>query len=43
MFWWLEIITKEPYCIYYFGPFDSLKEAQLEQGGYIEDLKVRFV
>ncbi|MFB2923346.1 MULTISPECIES: DUF1816 domain-containing protein [Aerosakkonema] len=39
MFWWLEIITKDPYCIYYFGPFDSLKEAQEEQSGYIEDLK----
>ncbi|MFB2938557.1 DUF1816 domain-containing protein [Aerosakkonemataceae cyanobacterium BLCC-F154] len=39
MSWWLEIVTKKPSCIYYFGPFDSLKEAELEKGGYIEDLR----
>ena len=36
--WWLQIITHRPYCIYYFGPFDSSKEAELAKGGYIEDL-----
>ena len=36
--WWIEIRTKMPPCIYYFGPFDSLKEARLSQHGYIEDL-----
>lgn len=36
--WWLEIETKIPQCIYYFGPFDSPQEAQNHQSGYIEDL-----
>jgi hypothetical protein len=36
--WWIEIRTKLPACIYYFGPFESKKEARLSQHGYIEDL-----
>lgn len=36
--WWVEIYTAKPECIYYFGPFDSAKEAKLNQIGYIEDL-----
>lgn len=36
--WWIEIRTKMPPCIYYFGPFDSLKETRLSRHGYIEDL-----
>lgn len=36
--WWLEIETKLPHCIYYFGPFDSPTEAEKHQSGYIEDL-----
>jgi Domain of unknown function (DUF1816) len=39
MFWWLEVITKNPYCTYYFGPYDSAGEAALAQEGFIEDLK----
>ncbi len=27
--WWLEVITKQPQCTYYFGPFASVKEAEL--------------
>jgi len=38
MSWWLEIVTKKPSCVYYFGPFDNSKEAELSKGGYIEDL-----
>lgn len=38
MFWWLEVITNKPHCIYYFGPFDSLPEAEIAQEGFIEDL-----
>lgn len=38
MSWWLEVVTKKPSCIYYFGPFDSLREAEVEKYGYIEDL-----
>ncbi|MEA5509132.1 DUF1816 domain-containing protein [Crocosphaera sp. UHCC 0190] len=37
--WWVEIITTQPRCLYYFGPFDSPEEAQINQGGYVEDLK----
>ncbi len=36
--YWIEVTTKQPYCIYYFGPFDSYGEAKRLQGGYIEDL-----
>ncbi len=36
--WWVEILTARPYCTYYFGPFESAKEAVLAQDGYIEDL-----
>ncbi|MGK7875690.1 MAG: DUF1816 domain-containing protein [Xenococcaceae cyanobacterium] len=37
--WWVEISTAQPRCTYYFGPFDSAKEAQFYQPGYIEDLQ----
>lgn len=36
--WWLQVITDIPYCVYYFGPFESFKEADLAKSGYIEDL-----
>lgn len=36
--YWVEITTKKPFCIYYFGPFDSYIEAKSMQGGYVEDL-----
>ncbi|MBD2294342.1 DUF1816 domain-containing protein [Anabaena sphaerica FACHB-251] len=36
--WWVEINTAVPHCTYYFGPFDSEKEAQLYRTGYVEDL-----
>lgn len=36
--WWVEINTAVPRCTYYFGPFDSEKEAQLYRSGYVEDL-----
>lgn len=37
--WWVEIITQNPRCTYYFGPFLSSKEAQAAQAGYKEDLE----
>ncbi|HEY9652531.1 MAG TPA: DUF1816 domain-containing protein [Coleofasciculaceae cyanobacterium] len=37
--WWVKIVTKNPDCIYYFGPFVSHREAQISQLGYIEDLE----
>lgn len=36
--YWVVIGTKQPYCIYYFGPFDSSTEAKQMQHGYVEDL-----
>jgi hypothetical protein len=38
LFWWVEINTLIPLCTYYFGPFDSRKEAQDSRTGYVEDL-----
>jgi hypothetical protein len=38
-YWWVKIITETPQCIYYFGPFDHAREAELTQKGYIEDLE----
>ena len=37
--WWVEIITQNPSCTYYFGPFMSYEEAEDAQDGYIEDLQ----
>ncbi|OKH21556.1 hypothetical protein NIES593_15165 [Hydrococcus rivularis NIES-593] len=38
-YWWVEIVTVNPQCIYYFGPFQSSQEAQTMGPGYIEDLQ----
>ncbi len=38
--WWVEIQTKNPQCIYYFGPFESTEEARASQDGYLEDLRL---
>jgi hypothetical protein len=35
---WVQIITTNPSCTYYFGPFITIKEAKLAQWGYIDDL-----
>lgn len=36
---WVKIFTENPQDLYYFGPFVSVREAQLHQGGYVEDLQ----
>ncbi len=36
--YWVEITTQTPACIYYFGPFLTVQEAEAEQDGYREDL-----
>lgn len=36
---WIEIVTDKPNCTYYFGPFLSRGEAQMAEGGYVEDLR----
>lgn len=37
--WWVEIVTHNPRCVYYFGPFLSVKDANAAKAGYIEDLE----
>ncbi|MGB3511590.1 MAG: DUF1816 domain-containing protein [Microcoleaceae cyanobacterium] len=37
--WWIEILTANPRCTYYFGPFLTKKEAQNAEAGYIADLE----
>ncbi len=36
--WWVEIVTTQPSCTYYFGSFSSQQEAERAQSGYLEDL-----
>ncbi|MEH1816235.1 MAG: DUF1816 domain-containing protein [Nostoc sp.] len=38
--WWVEIVTQNPRCTYYFGPFLSSSDATLASKGYIEDLEI---
>lgn len=37
--WWVEILTTQPQCTYYFGPFASINEANIATPGYVEDLE----
>ncbi|MEH1940988.1 MAG: DUF1816 domain-containing protein [Nostoc sp.] len=37
--WWVEIVTQNPRCTYYFGPFLTSSDAKLSSIGYIEDLE----
>ncbi|MEC4818377.1 MAG: DUF1816 domain-containing protein [Scytonema sp. PMC 1069.18] len=37
--WWVEIVTQNPRCTYYFGPFLSSADAQVALKGYVEDLE----
>jgi Domain of unknown function (DUF1816) len=37
--WWVEIVTDNPACTYYFGPFGSGYEAEAEKPGYVQDLE----
>lgn len=37
--WWVEIVTENPGCTYFFGPFLTAKEAGIEKDGYLEDLE----
>lgn len=36
---WVEIVTEQPQCTYYFGPFACARSAQKAVSGYVEDLK----
>lgn len=35
---WVEIVTENPTCTYYFGPFLDNGEAEAAKNGYVEDL-----
>jgi hypothetical protein len=37
--WWIEVITDNPRCTYYFGPFASGKDAEFAKTGNVEDLE----
>ncbi|MEB3338278.1 MAG: DUF1816 domain-containing protein [Leptolyngbyaceae bacterium] len=37
--WWIEIVTTEPSCTYYFGPFQNLTEAETDYLNYVADLE----
>ena len=37
--WWVEVKTENPRCIYYFGPFIGMKDAEASKAGYITDLE----
>ena len=36
--WWIKIKTHSPKCTYFFGPFDSVGEAEGHESGFLEDL-----
>lgn len=37
--WWTKIYTTNPFCIYYFGPFGRISEAEASGLDYIQDLE----
>ncbi|MBW4634065.1 MAG: DUF1816 domain-containing protein [Iphinoe sp. HA4291-MV1] len=37
--WWVEIVTQNPRCTYYFGPFVGSTDAKAAIKGYVEDLE----
>ena len=37
--WWIKVDTKVPICTYYFGPFESMTEAESNQVDYLQDLQ----
>jgi Domain of unknown function (DUF1816) len=39
LMWWTKIYTINPFCIYYFGPFEEENNAQNSNFGYVEDLE----
>jgi hypothetical protein len=37
--WWIKVDTKVPTCTYYFGPFESITEAESNHQDYLQDLQ----
>jgi len=38
--WWVEVVTQNPHCTYYFGPFITPLDAEAQKSGYLEDLEI---
>lgn len=38
--WWVEVVTQNPHCTYYFGPFITILDAEAQKSGYLEDLEI---
>jgi Domain of unknown function (DUF1816) len=36
--WWAKIMTSDPKCTYFFGPFQTSEEVHIAYPGYVEDL-----
>jgi hypothetical protein len=36
--WWVEIFTAQPFCLYYFGAFQTFQEARILNQGFKQDL-----
>lgn len=36
---WIKVTTESPRCVYFFGPFLTVKGARKEENGYLEDLR----
>jgi Domain of unknown function (DUF1816) len=37
--WWVNVMTTQPKCMYFFGPFADRQQASQAMLGYIEDLE----
>jgi Domain of unknown function (DUF1816) len=40
--WWIEILTAQPLCLYYFGAFTSHQEVQQLESATILSVNIRF-
>jgi len=38
MKWWVEIFTAQPFCLYYFGDFQTFQQARILKQGFKQDL-----
>lgn len=36
---WIKVTTESPRCVYFFGPFLTVKGARMMQQGYLDDLR----
>jgi hypothetical protein len=37
--WWIEIVTETPSCVYYFGPYATVEDAETARPGFEMDLR----